>query len=96
MFNTRDGTLLELIGEFQFRCQGGCHAEALSGDLTDEERQDLRKLISTGKGAAKTLRRARLLLLADEADYASSHSNRSLRTLAITRTGITRRRFVVG
>jgi len=36
--------------------------------LTDEERQDLRKLVSVGKGAARKLMRARVLLSADEAD----------------------------
>lgn len=36
--------------------------------LTDEERQDLRKMVSTGKGAARKLMRARVLLLADQAE----------------------------
>ena len=36
--------------------------------LTDEERQDLQKLVSVGKGAARKLMRARVLLSADEAD----------------------------
>lgn len=36
--------------------------------LTERERQDLTKLVSSGRGAAKKLRRARLLLLADEAE----------------------------
>jgi transposase len=36
--------------------------------LTDRERQELTKLVSSGRGAAKKLRRARLLLLADEAE----------------------------
>jgi transposase len=35
--------------------------------LTDEERQGLRKMVSTGKGAARKLMRARVLLLADQA-----------------------------
>jgi len=33
--------------------------------LSDEERQDLQKLVSVGKGAARKLMRARVLLLAD-------------------------------
>jgi transposase len=36
--------------------------------LTDEERQDLQKLVSVGKGAARKLMRARVLLLADQAE----------------------------
>ena len=36
--------------------------------LTDEERQDLQRLVSVGKGAARKLMRARVLLSADEAD----------------------------
>jgi hypothetical protein len=36
--------------------------------LTDEERQGLRKLVSAGKAAARKLLRARILLLADQAD----------------------------
>lgn len=36
--------------------------------LTTEERQDLRKMVSTGKAAARMLMRARVLLLADQAD----------------------------
>ena len=43
--------------------------------LTDQERRDLSKLISTGKGAAKKLRRARLLLLADEAEGGAAKSD---------------------
>lgn len=35
-------------------------------NLTDEERNDLIALVSKGKGSARRLRRARILLLADE------------------------------
>lgn len=35
--------------------------------LTVEERQDLQKMVSVGKGAARKLMRARVLLLADQA-----------------------------
>lgn len=35
-------------------------------NLTDEERNDLIGLVSKGKGSARRLRRARILLLADE------------------------------
>lgn len=43
--------------------------------LTEQERQGLAKLVSTGKGAAKKLRRARLLLLADEAEGGAAKSD---------------------
>lgn len=43
--------------------------------LTEQERRDLMKLVSTGKGAAKKLRRARLLLLADEGEGGSAKSD---------------------
>src|SRR3984893_14161864 len=36
--------------------------------LTQEERQDLQKLVSVGKGAARKLVRARIVLLADQAE----------------------------
>jgi hypothetical protein len=36
--------------------------------LTEEERQALKKLVSVGKGAARKLVRARILLLADQAE----------------------------
>lgn len=35
--------------------------------LTEEERQELQKMVSTGRAAAKKLARARILLLADQA-----------------------------
>jgi transposase len=43
--------------------------------LTERERQDLTKLVSSGQGAAKKLRRARLLLLADESEYGPAKSD---------------------
>lgn len=43
--------------------------------LTERERQDLTKLVSSGRGAAKKLRRARLLLLADEAEGGAAKSD---------------------
>ncbi len=36
--------------------------------LTEEERQELRSMVSTGKSAARKLVRARILLLADQAE----------------------------
>jgi hypothetical protein len=43
--------------------------------LTDSERDDLRKLVSVGKSAAQKLVRARILLLADQAEGGSSLSD---------------------
>src|ERR1022692_564112 len=43
--------------------------------LTESERGDLRKLVSVGKAAAQKLVRARILLLADEAEGGSSKSD---------------------
>lgn len=43
--------------------------------LTVSERDDLRKLVSVGKAAAQKLVRARILLLADQAEGGSSKSD---------------------
>ena len=43
--------------------------------LTEPERERLTQLVSTGRGAAKKLRRARLLLLADEGEGGPAHSD---------------------
>ena len=43
--------------------------------LTASEREDLRKLVSVGKGAARKLVRARILLLADQAEGGSAKSD---------------------
>jgi len=43
--------------------------------LSDEERQDLQKLVSVGKGAARKLMRARVLLLADQGDSGPAKSD---------------------
>src|SRR2546422_11725516 len=43
--------------------------------LTESERDDLRKLVSVGKAAAQKLVRARILLLADQAEGGSSKSD---------------------
>ena len=42
--------------------------------LKEQERHDLRKLVTTGKGATKKLVRARILLLADQADGGAAKS----------------------
>lgn len=43
--------------------------------LTESERNDLRKLVSVGKSAAQKLVRARILLLADQAEGGSAKSD---------------------
>jgi hypothetical protein len=43
--------------------------------LTDEEREELRGLVSKGKGAARKLARARMLLLADQAAGGPANSD---------------------
>jgi hypothetical protein len=43
--------------------------------LTDEERIELRKMVSVGKSAARKLVRARILLLADQAEGGASKSD---------------------
>src|SRR5262245_18868804 len=49
-------------------CQVGIMEKRYRVTLTAEERQDLQKMVSTGKAAARKLMRARVLLLADEAE----------------------------
>src|SRR6266852_35338 len=43
--------------------------------LTDHEREDLQKLVSTGKAAAKKLVRARIMLLADQSEGRTTKSD---------------------
>lgn len=46
--------------------------------LTAEERQQLEKLVSCGKGAARKLAHARILLLADEGDQGPGRTNAAI------------------
>jgi hypothetical protein len=46
--------------------------------LTTEERQLLEKMVSTGKGAARKLAHARILLLADEGDHGPGRTNAAI------------------
>jgi transposase len=46
--------------------------------LTIEERQLLEKMVSTGKGAARKLAHARILLLADEGDQGPGRTNAAI------------------
>ena len=46
--------------------------------LTSEERQQLEKLVSAGKSAARKLTHARVLLLADEGEHAPGRTNASI------------------
>lgn len=47
--------------------------------LTVEERRDLQKMVSVGKAAAKKLTRARILLLADEAEGGPAKTDPEIR-----------------
>jgi hypothetical protein len=46
--------------------------------LTAEERQQLEKLVSVGKGAARKLAHARILLLADESEQGPGRTNAAI------------------
>jgi hypothetical protein len=46
--------------------------------LTADERQQLEKLVSAGKGAARKLTHARILLLADESDHGPGRTNAAI------------------
>ena len=65
--------------------------------LTESERSDLRKLVSVGKTAAQKLVRARILLLADQAEGGSAKSDPEIvEALGCGRASVerTRKRFV--
>jgi len=65
--------------------------------LTDSERDDLRKMVSVGKSAAQKLVRARILLLADQAEGGSSLSDPEIvEALGCSRSSVerVRKRFV--
>jgi transposase len=65
--------------------------------LTAVERDDLRKLVSVGKAAAQKLVRARILLLADQADGGSAKSDPEIvESLGCGRASVerVRKRFV--
>ena len=65
--------------------------------LTESERDDLRKLVSVGKASARKLVRARILLLADQAEGGSAKSDPEIvESLGCGRASVerTRKRFV--
>ena len=65
--------------------------------LTESERDDLRKLVSVGKASARKLVRARILLLADQAQGGSAKSDPEIvESLGCGRASVerTRKRFV--
>src|SRR6266567_7202496 len=65
--------------------------------LTESERADLRKLVSVGKTAAQKLVRARILLLADQAEGGSAQSDPEIvESLGCGRASVerVRKRFV--
>ena len=67
------------------------------GTLTESERGDLRKLVSVGKAAAQKLVRARILLLADQAEGGSAKSDPEIvESLGCGRASVerVRKRFV--
>ena len=63
-------------------------------DLTDEERERLESLVSKGRQSARKIRRANILLLADDGRQDADIS-KSLRT-SIPTVERTRKRFVTG
>ena len=65
--------------------------------LTEQERDDLKKLVSTGKGAARKLLHARILLLTDKGDHGQQRTDDEITdALGISRSTIyrVRERFV--
>jgi transposase len=72
-----DGILLAWFQEDQKR-QEGVMEKRYRVTLTESERVDLRKLVSVGKAAARKIVRARILLLADQAEGGSAKSDREI------------------
>jgi hypothetical protein len=71
-----DGILLAVgHGSPSFFATEGVMEKRYRVTLTDEERQELRAMVSTGKGAARKLVRARVLLLADQAEGGPAKSD---------------------
>jgi len=65
--------------------------------LTEEEREALKKLVSTGKGAARKLLHARVLLLTDQGEHGQHRSDEELTdALGVSRSTVyrVRERFV--
>jgi hypothetical protein len=65
--------------------------------LTEEERDSLRKLVSTGKGAARKLLHARVLLLADASSEGPGRKDEDIRDAtraSLSTIARVRRRFV--
>jgi hypothetical protein len=65
--------------------------------LTEDERDSLRKLISTGKGAARKLMHARVLLLADASSQGPARKDEDIREAtgaSLSTIGRVRQRFV--
>jgi transposase len=66
--------------------------------LTAEERQQLEKLVSSGKGAARKLAHARILLLADEGEHGPGRTNVAIvAALGVSESTVerVRKRFVM-
>src|SRR3972149_5184126 len=64
-----------MVRKTNFQCQEDIMEKRYRVTLTTEERQDLQKMVSTGKAAAKKLVRGRILLLADQAPEGPAKSD---------------------
>jgi Homeodomain-like domain len=65
--------------------------------LSTQQREELKKMVSTGKAAARQLTRARILLLSDEADAESQKRDCDIGTalgVSLPTIGRVRQRFV--
>jgi transposase len=81
----------------RLKSQEGVMEKRYRVTLTESERSDLRKLVSVGKTAAQKLVRARILLLADQAEGGSSMSDPEIvESLGCGRASVerVRKRFV--
>jgi hypothetical protein len=71
-----DGKLLAWVdGIAVFGAREGIMEKRYRVTLTEQERDELQRMVSTGKSAAKKLTRARLLLLADQAEGGPAKSD---------------------
>ena len=85
------------VVSWKTKSQEGVMEKRYRVTLTDSERDDLRKLVSVGKSAAQKLVRARILLLADQAEGGSSLSDPEIvEALGCGRSSVerVRKRFV--
>ena len=62
-------------GKKLFDARAGVMEKRYRVTLTEQERQELQKMVSTGKAAAKKLLRARIMLLADQSEGGPAKSD---------------------